>query len=135
MSSVNKVIIVGRLGSDPECRFTKGGDAVCNFNMATSEKWKDKSGERQEKTEWHHIVMWGKLAEIATEYLTKGKQVYIEGSLQTQNWEDNDGNIRYKTEVRASNMTMLSGAAGGGHEAPESSMGQRPADDDEDIPF
>ena len=138
MASVNKVILVGNLGKDPEVRFTKGGQAVANFSIATSEKWTGKDGNKEERTEWHNIVAWGKLGEICGEYLSKGKQIYIEGKLQTQNWEDNDGNMRYKTEIVASNMTMLSGttggANGGNHEAPESSMSQRPADDD-DIPF
>ena len=114
MSSVNKCILVGRLGQDPECRFTKSGDAVCNFSLATSEKWKDKkTGEKMESTEWHRIVIWGKLAEIATEYLNKGKQVYIEGRLQTREWEDKDGNKRQTTEVIASTMTMLGQREGG----------------------
>lgn len=109
MSGVNKVILIGRLGRDPEMRFTKSGDGVCNFSMATSETWTDKSGEKQEKTEWHNIVIWGKLAEIATEYLSKGKQVYIEGRLQTREWDDKDGNKRSTTEIVANNMTMLGG--------------------------
>lgn len=140
MASVNKVILVGNLGKDPEVRFTKGGQAVANFSIATSEKWTDKeSGNKEEKTEWHNIIAWGKLGEVCGEYLTKGKQVYIEGKLQTSNWEDkDDGKLRYKTEIVASNMTML-GHAGGGHDAPEStgsSQSQRPPEDDDgDIPF
>ena len=135
MGSVNKVILVGNLGKDPEVRFTKDGQSVANFSIATSEKWTGKDGNKEESTEWHNIVAWGKLGEICGEYLTKGKPVYIEGKLKTQNWADNDGNIRYKTEIVASNMTMLGGAAGGSHDAPDSSMSQRPDDDDEDIPF
>ena len=135
MASVNKVILVGNLGGDPEVRFTKGGQAVANFSIATSEKWTNKdTGNKEEKTEWHNIVAWGKLGEICGEYLSKGKQVYIEGKIETQNWEDNDGNMRHKTQIVASNMTMLNGANGGNHEAPETSQGQR-NDDDDDIPF
>lgn len=108
MSGINKVILVGNLGGDPEIRFTKSDQAVASFSLATSEKWTDKeSGEKQEKTEWHRIVAWGKLGEICGEYLSKGKQVYIEGRLQTREWEDNDGVKRQTTEVIANNMTML----------------------------
>ena len=110
MSSVNKCILIGRLGQDPTMRYTKAGDGVCSFSLATSENWKDKSGEKQERTTWHNIVIWGKLAEIATEYLNKGKQVYIEGRLQTRDWDDKDGNKRSTTEIVASTMTMLGGA-------------------------
>ncbi len=111
MSGVNKVILVGHLGNDPEIRYTQGGTPVGNFRLATTERWVNKSGERAERTEWHRIVVWGKLAEICAEYLQKGKQVYIEGRLQTRQWQDRDGNNRYTTEVTANNMVML-GKAG-----------------------
>ena len=108
MASVNKVILVGSLGRDPETRFMPNGEAVTNFSMATSESWKDKSGQKQEKTEWHNIVMYRKLAEIAGEYLKKGSSVYIEGKLQTRKWEK-DGVTRYSTEIIADSMQMLGG--------------------------
>ena len=116
MASVNKVILVGNLGRDPEVRFMPNGDAVCNFSIATTDNWKDKSGMKQERTEWHNIVMYRKLAEIAGEYLKKGRPVYIEGSLQTRKWEK-DGVTRYSTEIIANQMQMLGGRnenAGGG---------------------
>jgi single-strand DNA-binding protein len=113
--SVNKVILVGRLGRDPELKYTASGTPFCRFSMATDDVWNDKSsGERQEKTEWHNIVAWDRLAEICNQYLTKGKLVYIEGSLQTREWDDQDGNKRKTTEVRARDMVMLSGGAGEG---------------------
>src|ERR1041385_8798603 len=116
--SINKVILVGRLGRDPELKYTASGVPFCRFSLATDDTWNDKnSGERQEKTEWHNIVAWDRLAEICNQYLTKGKQVYIEGSLQTREWDDQDGNKRRTTEVRARDMVMLSSAgdgAGGG---------------------
>ena len=111
MAGVNKVILVGRLGADPEVRYTGSGTAVANFNMATSSSYTDKSGEKTEKTEWHRIVAFGKLGEICGEYLAKGKQIYIEGRLQTRDWEDRDGNKRKTTEIVAGTMQML-GAAG-----------------------
>jgi single-strand DNA-binding protein len=111
MSGVNKVILVGHLGSDPEIRYTQGGTPVGNFRLATTERWVNKSGEKGERTEWHRIVVWGKLAEICSEYLKKGKQVYVEGRLQTRQWQDKDGNTRYTTEVNCQNMVML-GKAG-----------------------
>ena len=101
MASVNKVILVGNLGADPEVRYTAGGSAVANFRIATTEQWTDKSGEKQEHTEWHKIVAWGRLGEICGEYLHKGKQVYVEGRLRTNEWEDRDGNRRFTTEVIA----------------------------------
>jgi single-strand DNA-binding protein len=105
---INKVILVGNLGRDPEIRYTANGAAVANFSIATSERWKDKNtGEMQDRTEWHRIVAWGRLAEICGEYLSKGRQVYIEGRLQTREWEDKDGNKRYTTEVVANEMKML----------------------------
>jgi single-strand DNA-binding protein len=108
MAGINKVILVGRLGKDPEVRYTPSGVTVANFSIATSEEWKDReTGEKQERTEWHRIVAWRRLGEICGEYLRKGKQVYIEGKLQTRSWEDRDGNKRYTTEIVASNMQML----------------------------
>ncbi len=114
MASVNKAIIIGNLGKDPEMRFMPSGDAICNFSLATTDSWKDKSGEKQEKTEWHRISMFGKLAEIAGEYLKKGSQVYIEGRLQTRKWQDKDGHERYTTEIIADRMQMLGSKSGGG---------------------
>ena len=116
--SVNKVILVGRLGRDPELKYTASGTPFCRFSLATDDVWNDKgSGERQERTEWHSIVAWDRLAEICNQYLTKGKLVYIEGSLQTREWDDQEGNKRKTTEIRARDLVMLSGAgdgAGGG---------------------
>ena len=105
-------------------RYTQGGTAVANFTMATTERWNDPSGERKEKTEWHRVVVWGKQAEIAGEYLRKGRQVYVEGSLQTRDWTDRDGNKRYTTEVRAQRFQMLGGRGDGGGERRESDHGQ-----------
>ena len=105
---INKAILVGNLGRDPEIRYTASGMAVANFSIATTERWKDKStGEMQDKTEWHKIVAWGKLGEICGEYLSKGRQVYIEGRIQTREWQDKDGNKRYTTEIVANEMKML----------------------------
>lgn len=114
MASVNKVILMGNLGRDPEVRYMPNGEAVANFSIATTENWKDKSGQKQEKTEWHNIVMYRKLAEIAGEYLKKGRPVYVEGRLQTRKWEK-DGVTRYSTEIIADNMQMLGGRDGGGN--------------------
>lgn len=114
MASVNKVILVGNLGRDPEVRYTPNGDAVANYSIATTETWKDKNGMRQEKTEWHNVVMYRRLAEIAGEYLKKGSQVYIEGRLQTRKWQDKQGNDRYTTEIVADHMQMLGQRDGGG---------------------
>ena len=111
MASVNKVILVGNLGADPELRYTSSGTPVASFSLATREQWTNKGGEKGEKTEWHKIVAWGRLGEICGEYLHKGKQVYIEGRLQTRSWEDRDGNKRYTTEIVAQTMQML-GPAG-----------------------
>ena len=115
MASVNKAIIVGNLGKDPEMRYMPSGDAICNFSIATTDSWKDKNGEKQEKTEWHRISMFGKLAEIAGEYLKKGSQVYVEGRLQTRKWQDKDGHERYTTEIVADRMQMLGSRNGGGN--------------------
>ena len=121
MGSVNKVILVGNLGRDAELRYTPGGAAVATINMATTEVWNDKSGQRQEKTEWHRVVLWGKTAESLNEYLTKGKQIYVEGRLQTRQWDDKDGNKRYTTEIRGDRVVLLGG--GGGRGAPGASGG------------
>jgi single-strand DNA-binding protein len=111
--SVNKVILIGRLGKDPETRYMTSGEAVTNCTLATSENWKDKSGEKQEKTEWHNLVFYRRLAEIAGEYLKKGSQIYVEGKLQTRKWQDKDGKDRYTTEIVVNEMTMLGGKASG----------------------
>ena len=107
MRGVNKVILVGNLGRDPEVRYIKDGTAVANLRLATSENWNDQNGQKQERTEWHRIVAWGKLAEIAKEYMSKGRQIYVEGKLQTRSWDDRDGNKRYTTEVKADQIIML----------------------------
>ena len=147
---INKVILIGNLGQDPETRYMPSGGAVTNLRLATNESWKDKqSGEQKEKTEWHSVAMFGRLAEIAAEYLRKGSQVYIEGRLQTRKWQDRDGNDRYTTEVIANEMQMLGGRGGGGSASFGAGGGQSsgssqgggsqpppPADDfDDDIPF
>ena len=113
MASVNKVILIGNLGRDPEVRYLPSGDAVANITLATTETWKDKAGEKQEQTEWHRVAMFGKTAEIAGEYLKKGSQVYIEGRLQTRKWTDKEGQERYTTEIRADRMQMLGSRSGG----------------------
>ena len=112
--SVNKVILIGRLGADPEVRYTPSGMPVANFRIATSENWNDKQGQKQERTEWHRIVVWGKLAELCGQYLAKGRQVYHEGRLQTRQWDDRDGNKKFTTEVVAREVTFLGGRAEGG---------------------
>lgn len=138
MASVNKVILVGNLGRDPEIRYTQGGTPVANFTMATTERWSDPSGEKKERTEWHRIVVWGKQAEIASEYLRKGRQVYIEGSLQTREWTDREGNKRTTTEIRAQRLQLLgrpddrhAPAAG----QPEEEVAEPAAYGEDDIPF
>lgn len=140
---INKVILVGNLGADPELRYTPGGAAVATFSVATSESWKDKDGNTQERTEWHRIVVWNKLAEIAGEYLKKGSQVYLEGRLTTRNWQDKDGVKRYMTEVVAQNFLMLGRKADstGGRDAvepplpPEEGMPSAAHQGEEDLPF
>jgi len=148
---INKVILVGNLGADPETRYTAGGAAITRVNLATSESWRDKqSGEQQERTEWHKVVFFNRLAEIAGEYLKKGRQVYIEGSLRTNKWQDKEGQDRYTTEIIATEMQMLGGREGGGGPPAESSSGFRerskqpqqpavaetgPEFQDDDIPF
>src|SRR3954452_17269164 len=114
MASVNKVILLGNLGRDPETRYTTGGDAVTNLNIATSEQWKDKSGEKQERTEWHRVVLFGRQAEVAGEYLKKGRSVYIEGRLQTRKYTDKDGVEKYSTEIVGDRMQLI----GGGRDSP-----------------
>ena len=125
MASVNKVILVGNLGRDPETRYAPSGDAICNITVATTDSWRDKAtGEKKEQTEWHRVVFYGKLAEIAGQYLKKGRPVYIEGSLRTRKWQDKDGVERYTTEIRADEMQMLGSREGmGGGEAPSRSGG------------
>jgi single-strand DNA-binding protein len=114
MASVNKVILIGNLGRDPETRYMPDGGAITNISVATTDKWKDKAGEMQEKTEWHRVAFFGKLAEIAGEYLKKGSQVYVEGRLQTRKWQDKDGQDKYTTEIVANVMQMLGSRQGGG---------------------
>ncbi len=141
MSGVNKALLIGRLGQDPEVKFTQSGTAVCNFSLATSETWKDKdSGEKQESTEWHKIVAWRRLAEICGEYLRKGSQVYIEGKLQTRSWEDQDGNKRWTTKIVANSMQMLGSkgeASGGRQDHPPQNQQNNQGDmfPEDDIPF
>jgi len=130
MPSVNKVILLGNLGRDPELRFLPNGDAVCNFSIATTDSWKDKAGEKQEKTEWHNIVMYRKLAEIAGEYLKKGRPVYLEGRLQTRKWQTKDGQDRYTTEIVADNMQMLGGRDTGTQSASKNEFNQEPKKND-----
>src|ERR1700689_3901615 len=124
MSGVNKVIIVGRLGGDPEVRYTPGGQAVAKLSVATSENWKDKEGQKQERTEWHRVVVWGKMAEVVGQHLTKGRQVYIEGRLQTRSWDDKTtGQKRYATEIVASTVQFL-GGAGAATGSPSATRGE-----------
>jgi len=143
MAGINKVILVGRLGNDPEVRYTQDGSAVASFSVATSDEWKDKeTGEKKERTEWHRIVAWRKLGEICGEYLSKGRQVYVEGKLQTRSWEK-DGVTRYTTEIVASDVQFL-GGRDSGNASPQSQYGARetgsggpsgPGPQDDDIPF
>ena len=114
MASVNKVIIIGNLGRDPEMRYMPSGDAIANLRIATTDTWKDKEGNKQEATEWHSVVFFGKQAEICGQYLKKGGAVYVEGSLRTRKWQDKEGNDRYTTEIRGDRMQMLGGRGGGG---------------------
>ena len=139
MASVNKVILIGNLGRDPEVRHTQSGTPVANFTMATTERWNDQAGERQERTEWHRVVVWGKQADIAGEYLRKGKQVYVEGSLQTREWTDREGNKRYTTEIRAQRFQMLGratdSAAVPAGDAPAVAEPSGGGYEEDDIPF
>jgi single-strand DNA-binding protein len=148
--SVNKVILVGRLGKDPETRYTSSGQAVCNFSLATDETYKDRAGERQKRTEWHRIVVWAKQAEIAQQYLHKGSLIYLEGRIQTRQWDDREGQKRTTVEIVATNFRMLGGrgdasaaaaGAGGGADADVQALPvaaedtPSPEPSDEDIPF
>ena len=149
MASVNRVTIIGNLGKDPETRYAPSGDAVTNITVATTETWKDKAtGEKREATEWHRVVFFGKLAEIAGQYLKKGSQVYLEGKLKTRKWQDKDGHKRYTTEINADEMKMLGGKGDGQQsepqrqqQAPQRQQAQKPASGggfnefDDDIPF
>ncbi|MBK9293361.1 MAG: single-stranded DNA-binding protein [Oligoflexia bacterium] len=147
MSGVNKVIIVGRLGGDPELRYTPGGQAVARLSVATSENWTDKQGQKQERTEWHRVVVWGKLAEICGQHLSKGRQVYVEGRLQTRSWDDKtSGQKKYSTEINAQTVQFLGSAgasAGGGavsgadkSDSSDVDFVPEPAfDSNEEIPF
>ena len=129
---VNKVVLVGRIGKTPEIKYIQSGAAVANFSLATSETWKDKSGAKQEKTEWHNVIAWNKLAEICGEYLSKGMLVYIEGKLTTRTWEDKQGGKRQTTEIIADTMKML---GGGKPKEKHEESGGAPAAEDQDIPF
>jgi single-strand DNA-binding protein len=144
MGSVNKVILVGNLGRDAELRYTPGGAAVATLNLATTEVWNDRNNQRQEKTEWHRVILWGKQAESLQEYLTKGKQIFVEGRLQTRQWDDKDGNKRYTTEIKADRVVLLSGSgrgAGSGQmdraAAPPGAHDEAPVEPitEDDIPF
>lgn len=147
MAGVNKVILVGNLGKDPEVRHLENGAAVANFSIATTESYKDKNGNRQDQTEWHNIVLWRGLAQIAEKYLRKGSQIYVEGKLRTRSWQDKDGNTRYTTEVVGDNMTMLGGRNNtSSNEAPTPEIHNEPmqstggsanieSEDDDDLPF
>ena len=146
MSGVNKVILLGNLGANPEMRYTQGGAPVANLRLATTERWTDKSGQKQESTEWHRVVLFGKTAEIAGQYLTKGRQVFIEGRIRTRQWQDAAGQKRYSTEIVATQMTLVGGRGGPGAErGPDDMAATVPPDDpmtsdfgggpDDDIPF
>jgi len=149
MLGVNKVILIGNLGKDPELRYTPGGQPVATFSLATTERWNDKSGQRQDRTEWHTVVAWGKLGELANQYLKKGRSAYVEGKITTRSWDDKDGNKKYKTEIVASQIQFLntgSGSSGDGYaaadqSAPEYDMRQSaPGPEamsvpDDDLPF
>ena len=134
MAGVNKVILIGNLGADPELRYTPAGAAVASFNIATTEKWKDKDGQMQERTDWHRVVAWGKLAEIMGEWLKKGSQVYLEGRLQTRSYEDTNGVKKFITEVVAQEMEMLGGGKRGEAAGPESSVETPPAGEANGVP-
>lgn len=142
MNGVNKVIILGRIGQDPEVRYTRDGTAVSNFSLAVSERWNDKAGQRQERTEWIRCVAWGKTAEIVKEYVGKGNPLYVEGKMQTRKWEDKEGQTRYTTEVNVQNLQLLGSAGGGGGGGSRDQEGaqDQPANEpfeagDSDVPF
>jgi len=141
---VNKVILVGNLGADPDMRYTPSGAGVCEFRLATNETWTDKSGQKQERTEWHRVVVWGKRGEVCSKYLSKGRQVYVEGRMRTRSWEDKDGNKRYTTEIIANDVQFLGGRDGDGGGRRSRDDGPPPAEPeqdggyggpDDDIPF
>jgi single-strand DNA-binding protein len=127
---VNKAILVGNLGSDPEMRYTPSGQGVCEFRVATNESWNDKNGQRQERTEWHRIVVWGKRAEVCSKYLSKGRSVYVEGRIQTRTYDDKDGNKRYITEIVAQDVQFL---GGGGRDGARDNRGSEPAPPSDDF--
>ena len=133
MASINVVFILGRLGLDPELRYTPSGDAVANLRMATNRVWKDRDGNQQEKTEWHRIVAWRKLAEICSQYLKKGSRIYIEGRLETRSWEDQSGNKRYTTEVLAEQMQMLDSRSDS--DASQSPASSKVSNESDEVPF
>lgn len=140
MSGVNKVIIVGRLGSDPEVKTISTGSTVARLSVATSDQWTDKEGQKQERTEWHRVVVWGKLADLCGKYLSKGRQVYLEGRLQTRSWEDQQGVKKYTTEIVAQTVQFLSGgqsqSQSSGNDFPNQEFGPEPSfDSSEEIPF
>jgi len=139
MASVNKVILIGNLGADPELRYTSGGSAVADMRLATSRKFQTKDGGTKEDTQWHRVVVWGKQGENCKEYLSKGRSVYVEGRLQTRQWEDKEGNKRYTTEIVAQQVQFLGGRSGGGggynDEPPPPGDGDAPSFGDDDIPF
>ncbi|MBI3451028.1 MAG: single-stranded DNA-binding protein [Acidobacteria bacterium] len=134
MGSVNKVILVGNVGRDPELRYTPGGAAVAQFSMATTENWTAKTGEKQERTEWHRIVVWGKMAEIVNQYVKKGRQVYVEGALQTRQWDDRNGQKRTTTEVKALQVVFLGSGGGGGASRTASPAAEQPGPGPDDAP-
>jgi single-strand DNA-binding protein len=136
-NGINRVTLVGNLGADPELRHTAGGASVCNFSIATNESWTDKAGQKQERTEWHRIIVWGRMGEACSKHLSKGRQVYVEGRIQTRKWEDRDGVTRYATEIVAQHVQFLGGGNGGGRRDDDAPP---PVDDwatgaDDDIPF
>jgi single-strand DNA-binding protein len=141
--SVNKAILIGHLGADPEMRYTSSGTGVCELRLATNENWTDKNGQKQERTEWHRVIVWGKQGENCSKFLSKGRQVYVEGRLQTRSWEDKEGNKRYTTEVIANDVRFLSGGGsggggGGGGGGGRGDQGPPPGNfggGDDDIPF
>ena len=147
MANLNKVLLLGNVTRDPEVRYTSNGGAVANFNMATNESWTDKNGQKQERTEWHKVVVWGKLGELCGQYLSKGRQAYVEGRLQTREWNDKEGNKRYTTEIVAQNVQFLGGgqseraSAGASDFAPSTEFQPPMGDDekgamaDEEVPF
>src|SRR5262245_52858191 len=142
MSGVNKAILIGNLGANPEVRYTQGGSTVANLRLATTRRWTGKDGQRQEETEWHNVVAFGKLADICSQYLQKGKQIYVEGRIRTRQWQDQQGNKRYTTEIVMEQMTMLGarGAPAAGEEMPETVPAESPPRDDlgagdDDVPF